>query len=310
MRRYHFKIIPANVELVESINRYAKEVLKEEGHISDELTRILFELENAMWDEISKTKKVRTETDGITKKDGIFRRNILTKNVEVKWRVIYYDNMRLRTERPALDKFSYRKNVEKNFYQLNVTVEDVKGVMDLASFFEGFRHELGHLFFDSNKKFKEDPSINNLNRFARDLIENEEQNRYKQCIGLILYASFKTEQEAYYNGAYEYMMRSIDPLTPEIGLFETQMYGLYSQLNLAVKKISEVGQDKWEQHPFARNTLLILKNNYGISYKRLVQIGNETLEKFKKDFGGLLAKVTRDIRRKYNINATFSKRSF
>lgn len=305
-----FETIPADNEVLEMVRECVRRVLNEELHISDKLSSILDDLVHDIWEQLRQAPKMRTNTRGIHLKEGKFVKNILSKNVEIYWRCYYFGNRQLKEQNPIGNKFQYVKNVAQNKYALYFTMVDVMETVDVARFLEGLRHELGHFFFDSNKNFKPDKRIGNLNRFANDLLDQKDLNIYKYYIGTILYASLKTEQEAYYNGAYEYMMRSENRLSMDLTFYETQFYALYTQLKLSVDEMSKIPGQWWLQHPLTMSTMKDLKKNYGISHSRLLQIGRETLRKFQKDFGDLVVKVTKDIKDKYGVTPYFTKRSF
>ena len=64
------------------------------------------------------------------------------------------------------------------------------------------------------------------------------------------------------------------------------------------------------QHPFARSVLIILKNNFGIQFEQLIDIGKKTIENIIRILGRTLSKVEDDLSKKEKGEVLFPNYNF
>ena len=136
----------------------------------------------------------------------------------------------------------------------------------------------------------------------------KEQNEYKKAIGIILYLSQKWEQRAYANGVYQYLINHKYPEHSRLNIKETQLYGGLINLKKSVKLLQSMTEPY--QHPFARSVLIILKNNFGIQFEQLIDIGKKTIENIIRILGRTLSKVEYDLSKKEKGEVEFPNYDF
>ena len=145
-----------------------------------------------------------------------------------------------------------------------------------------------------------------LYNYGKTLMNNP--NEYKRSIGLILYLSQKWEQRAFANGVYQYLINHKYPENSFINIKETQLYGGLLQLKQSVKMLKEIAEPY--QHPFIHIELNQLKNNYNITFDKLIQIGEEAINNIIRILGRTLSKVEDDLNKEKDGEITFPNFNF
>ena len=280
--------------------------LNEERGIASEIQNVLMSIRLKTDEEVKNTQSLPYNKDFITYKKGKYELKVFNKNITFEWEYYSFVNETLKNSVHVADTTGYIKKVTPDDYILHYVVKAVQGKIDYSRTLEVIQHELEHLWETLN--FGKSYSDENVYTFAQKLMDDT-TNSYNNAIGLILYLSRKWEQRAYANGVYSYLMNhKIRNLARE-NLKDTQLYRGLIQLKEAVNLIKTVGSN-WQQHPYARITLLTLNNQYKISYDKLIKIGEEAIEHITKVLGRTLSKVEDDIKKETNENVMFPYRTF
>lgn len=275
--------------------------LNEERGIASEIQNVLMTIRLKTDEEVKNTQSLPYNKDFITYKKGKYELKVFNKNITFEWEYYSFVNETLKNSIHVADTTGYLKKITNNDYVLHYIVKAVQGKIDYSRTLEVIQHELEHLWETLN--FGKSYSDENVYAFAQKLM-NDTVNPYNNAIGLILYLSRKWEQRAYANGVYSYLMNHQVRNLTRVNLKDTQLYRGLIQLKEAVNLIKSIASN-WQQHSYVKTTLMLLNNQYKISYNKLIQIGEQSIEHITKILGRTLSKVEDDIKKETNESTMF-----
>lgn len=160
---------------------------------------------------------------------------------------------------------------------------------------EDIQHEVSHMFefyrkdkigkrFATSAKYK--TAVERLNNTKDGSIEND--------IALIIYIGEKSEQRAFANGAYHYLMRSGDYIHNfSNAIKKTQLYGYAKDIERAYSRLSKYKNDE--------NLISDYLSIYGISIRKLLKYAAIIRRRLAWYIGRIQVKAANDYKRKHAV---------
>ena len=281
-------------------------ILNEERGISDVVSNLTFEIKNEIIKNINNSKSLPFNYDQVTYKKGEL--NEFTFNnvkIIVKWQYYSFASIDILNRFPSSKlPISYCKKITNNYYELNLCIAAINGQFQIVRILETIQHELEHIWETSNKG----TSYKNMDLYIYGKTLMNNPNEYKRSVGIILYLSQNWEQRAFSNGVYQYLINHKYPENSFINIKETQLYGGLIQLKQSIKILKEI-TDPY-QHPFIHTELNQLKNNFNITFDKLIQIGEKAINNIIRILGRTLSKVEDDLEKKEKGEILFPNYNF
>lgn len=142
---------------------------------------------------------------------------------------------------------------------------------------ETIQHEIEHLY--QEYLTKNQLSSNTIYVKAKDDMNSDDINRKK--IGTLVYLSFKSEQEAFCNGLYAYIMDKNQPYTDDL-LKESETWGLYMEMKSIFDELQ------------TNNELKNIFNEYFSQYGLTIANVENSKNNFVHRIGRTIIKIQKD----------------
>ena len=285
------------LQLTESI----KNAINEELGIADEVTDALETIKEGLKNSFKNEFEKPTRVDGITYRSGKFETNIFGEKLTVYWECYNYQNENLKKQHKLPATGYYIKKDGNESAKLIISMQALRGKININKILETTRHEIHHFYEDVKKDFKPLKKIK-LYKYAHALMNNFHYTDIRHMIGNIIYISFEHEQRAFYNGAYEFLSANIDvAYNFNLKIQETQMFIHMEYLKECIEEIENIGQENWEKNKFTKDISIHLKNKFNITYDKLLKMANKSLKNLAVGIGKAIIKVKNDYNGEYYI---------
>lgn len=273
--------------LIDESIKEIDEVIVEERTVNDEVTTMTSILCDKLKQDISNSKSLPINEEGVNFKKGITKENIFGVDITVDWR---YYNIFMEKGIKYNHNSSYNINITNKTIYASITA--INGKIDDKVMFEGMQHELQHLF--ERKKRDKPYGDERLYNFISNKMNNALTN-YERAVAYVLYLFRNYEQRAFANGAYQYMIKSNDYANNfKNSLKETQLFKWY----VGIKECLELFEDTDENHPLFKAAMHQYSN---LNKNKLLKITKNTIEELRYLIGRILSKVIDDYKKTNEI---------
>lgn len=160
---------------------------------------------------------------------------------------------------------------------------------------EDIQHEVSHMFeFYRNDKIGKRFAISAKYKTAVEQLNNTKDGSIENDIALILYIGEKSEQRAFANGAYQYLMRSGDYIHNfSNAMKKTQLYGYAKDIERAYSRLS-----KYKNY---ENLISDYLSIYGISLRKLLKYAVIIRRRLAWYIGRIQVKAINDYRKMHGV---------
>lgn len=285
------------LQLTESI----KNAINEEFGIADEVTDALYTIKEELKKSFKNEFEKPTRVHGITYRSGNFETNIFGEKLTVYWECYNYQNENLKNQHILPATGRYIKKDGNETAKLLLSMQALRGKININKTLESTRHEIHHFYEDAKNGFKPFQK-RELYKYACDLMNSFHYTDIRHMIGNIIYISFEHEQRAFYNGAYEFLLANIDvAYNFNLKIQETQMFKHMEYLKECIEEVENIGQENWEKNKFIKDISSHLKDEYNITYDKLLKIAHKSLKNLSLKIGRAIIKAKIDYDREQYI---------
>ena len=208
----------------------------------------------------------------------------------------FVDKSHYNKYKDKIEIFKASSVYQDNLKWLIITIPMISGNIIYGDYIkENLQHELEHLY---QGKHGASNIIKSDDVYAKALRLLGNKDNDISDIALVIYLSNTSEQDAFVNGMYSYLMSQSEPM---IDIKWSVVKNSDAYLHLAsIKKII----DKLENPD--QEIIDKCKNYFDLSPYQLLKIAKSVEFRLTRKIGKVLAKYHKDIRNKYNIKETFS----
>lgn len=284
--------MPKN-KLILRLTESIKDAINEELGIADEVTAALYTIQEKLKEDYKQSFSVSTGIDGITRRFGGFDVNVFGEELKVSWNCYNYQNFELLQQHPMNTLGQYIKKTYDSPPELRIIILSLQGNINYSITYDILRHELHHFYEDVKRGFKP-LRKRELYKYARQL-HKYPKNDIRNMVGSIIYMSFKHEQTAFYNGAYEYLMTNTDVACNfRMKIQDTPMFGNLQHLYKCIDALESIGEENWKNGYHTREMADKLKYYYNITYNKLLKIGRRAVKEIVAKLGRAVIKAQDD----------------
>lgn len=221
-------------------------------------------------------------------KEGKFEFKCLDKEgntFRVYWKVYYFDNQEEYLK--FYKKYGLTNNVIYKFKMLTISVVYVEGKPLNNQFYDSIGHELEHLYQNElmDKEFR------NQDIYRIAISGLHEKDKYIRCLSTIIYASTKSEQEAFINGFYsEFSHGNIDPGKLDKAIEESVCGDWLKELYNSYVFLKEHNDENMQE---AIRKYKNIKDYY--NYKYFLYIARNGIKNLERRIARLTYKIKKDI---------------
>ena len=287
----------------EAIIEILNEEINEEMSIAGEVTVMVEEIYDILSDELKKESITYTIPQNTIYREGNFNYECNGIELSIQWTAYNRPNGYRKPNIPV----SYASfNPANKIINIMVNAED--GKIDIKSLRQSLQHELSHAF--ENFKRHEVPyrRIDRYKKAYQILTDGNNKGRINLeiAVAMVIYISYKFEQNAFYNGAYQYLMQQGDDYSLIYDFDElvanTKLFTWIGDLTFALHYI--------ERHESKMRDIYDAIEPYGLQYPQLLKMGKISLFNLKKLIKRLKKKVEKDYREKYRIHESIEPFDF
>lgn len=275
-----------------------KESINEAHSISNEVSKKACEL-TSLFDVSLKNTNNKVSKYGVVILYDSFNITINNVNFTVYWELYNYYNKSIMTDVYGDIGVYGKVNTEKRTIRLHIPM--ISGKLDRAKVYDVIQHELSHAW--ENLHYGKQRKHQNMYQLSNIIMRDNSVNDYDYSIGTILYLCNDNEQRALCNGTYRFLMIKSDLFTLRDDVTESEQYKWFKQLKKANSLLKKQG-DLTNSNQY----LQYLKNNFNVSYKKLLKIGKETEDMMVRYIGRAIVKAQDDMLMDKNTHVYFNVR--
>ena len=287
----------------EATIKILNEEINEEMSIAGEVTVMVEEIFDILSEELKNKKITYAIPEDVIYREGKFNYECNGIKLTIQWRAYNRPN---RYKNPNIPVSYASFNPSNKIIRIMVNAED--GKIDIRSLRQSLQHELSHAF--ENFKRREVPykRIDRYERAYQILTDANNNGRMtlNLAVAMVIYISYKFEQRAFYNGAYQYMMQQGE---------EKDLIFDYDELVVNTKLFKWIGDLTYAllyigKHEGNMKMIYDAIEPYGLQYPQLWKMGHIALDNLKKLAKRLKKKVEKDYRAKYRIHESIEPFDF
>lgn len=269
----------------------ADKSLREERHISAEVTKLTNTVASTLQQAIRQTKSVQYDEPNITLKRGQFVVVVDGIRLHVIWE--FYNNLKPMEYKPKVRNKAF---VKRDTLQIFLRFVDSNGTVDKAFLYQTVQHEICHFYELLKRDKKPFEKSYGLYKLASTMLASHRTHQ-ELALAYIISCSRNFEIRAYGNGAYQYMVQCGDYEDGfEGSMRKTLLYQNYECLKWAEDILNHT-QPNSEEMKEALQPYEAL----GYSYDDFIKTLHYALNNSIKLLGVVRSKAIDDFKEKHGI---------
>lgn len=271
---------------------YFDSLIDEAMHIADEVRVVADDLLYKILSLIQTQAPVKPHIDGEPTKFGSF----LYKNDNgISFNTIWEFYNFSTEEKRNFSKIDSACRFYPESGTIYIVIIGINNKIEKLDIAEDIQHEVSHMFEFYRKDKMGKRFVSSLNyETAVEQLNNTKAGTIENDIALIIYIGEKSEQRAFANGAYQYIIRSGDYIHNfSNAIKNTQLYGYAKDIESAYSRLSK----------YKDNEILISKylHNYGISIRKLLKYAVIIRKRLAWYIGRIQVKAINDYRKMHGV---------